>query len=55
MKKIVYMAISLDGKITYNDDDTSWVPDDDVERFDKLMVDCGAMIMGSKTYLCIWG
>jgi len=50
MKNILYMAISIDGKITGKDADTSWVEDSDVERMDSLMEECGVMVMGSKTY-----
>lgn len=50
MKNILYMAISIDGRITGKDGDTSWVEDSDVERMDSLMEECGVMVMGSKTY-----
>lgn len=50
MKNILYMAISLDGKTTRMDDDTSWVEDSDIARMDVLMMDCGVMVMGSNTY-----
>jgi len=50
MKNILYMAISIDGKITGKDADTSWVEDSVVERMDSLMEECGVMVMGSKTY-----
>lgn len=50
MKTILYMAISLDGKITKNDNDTDWVSDSDIERMDKLMTKAGVMIMGRNTY-----
>jgi len=44
------MACSIDGKTTYENDDTNWVESDDIERMDKLMIDCGVMIMGRNTY-----
>jgi dihydrofolate reductase len=50
MKKILYMAVSLDGRTTFNDDDTSWVEPADIERMDALMIQCGVMLMGRKTY-----
>lgn len=50
MKTILFMAISLDGKTAGEDGDTSWVTDEDVKPMDELMVGCGVMIMGSKTY-----
>lgn len=52
MKTILFMATSLNGKTTNGSDtsDTSWVTAKDVERMDKLMEECGAMLMGSNTY-----
>lgn len=50
MKTILFMAVSLDGKTAGDNGDTSWVSDEDVKPMDELMVDCGVMIMGSKTY-----
>jgi len=44
------MAVSIDGKTTGKDDDVSWVTDSDVERMDDFMMQCGVMVMGSKTY-----
>ncbi len=50
MKTILYMAISIDGKITTSNGDTSWVESPDIERMDSQMIKCRAMMMGSKTY-----
>lgn len=44
------MAMSIDGKTTFAEDDVSWVSQKDIKRFDALMVECGVMIMGSNTY-----
>jgi dihydrofolate reductase len=50
MKTILYMATSITGKTTSGNDDTSWVQETDVERFDTEMTRCGAMVMGKTTY-----
>lgn len=50
MKTILYMATSITGKTTSGNDDTSWVQESDVERFDAEMTRCGVMIMGKTTY-----
>lgn len=50
MKTILYMATSITGKTTSGNDDTSWVQENDVERFDAVMTRCGAMVMGKATY-----
>jgi dihydrofolate reductase len=50
MKVILYMAMSIDGKIAGSDDDVSWVEDEDVERMNTLMRETGVMLMGSNTY-----
>lgn len=50
MKTILYMAISADGKTTGANDDVSWVSESDIKRMDDQMIQCGVMIMGSKTY-----
>ncbi len=44
------MAISVDGRTTGKNDDVSWVSESDIERMDDLMLKCGVMIMGSRTY-----
>lgn len=50
MKLILYMTTSLDGKTTRGEDDTSWVEEAEIARFDAEMIRCGVMIMGRKTY-----
>lgn len=50
MKTILYMAVSIDGKTTFDVDDVSWVSEEDIARFDELMVECGVMLMGSNTF-----
>lgn len=50
MKKILFMTVSIDGKTTKGDDDTSWVSVTDIERMDILMCKSGVMVMGSNTY-----
>jgi dihydrofolate reductase len=44
------MAISVNGKITQGKDDSAWVSNVDWNEFDKLMKDCGVMVMGKRTY-----
>lgn len=55
MKNILYMTISLDGKTTRMDDDTSWVNDSDIARMDSLMMESRVMVMGSNTYRSFGG
>ena len=50
MKTILYMVTSLDGRISYDKDDTSWVDEKTFELLASLMVECGVMLMGSETY-----
>lgn len=50
MKTILYMATSITGKTTSSDDDTSWVQEADIARFDAEMTRCGVMVMGKATY-----
>lgn len=50
MKTILYMAISVDGKTTGENEDVSWVTESDIERMDALMMECGVMVMGRGTY-----
>lgn len=50
MRTILYMAISIDGKTTGLNEDVSWVTEDDIKRMDDCMLECGVMVMGSKTY-----
>lgn len=50
MKLILYMATSINGKITVGQDDSDWVSETDWNEFDSLMKDCGVMIMGRRTY-----
>lgn len=50
MKTILFMTISADGKTTGKEDDVNWISESDVERMDSLLIECGVMIMGSKTY-----
>lgn len=50
MKVILYMAISVNGLITKGEDDSDWVAKTDWKEFDKLMKDCGIIVMGRRTY-----
>lgn len=44
------MATSITGKTTSGNDDTSWVQEAEVDRFDAEMTRCGVMIMGKATF-----
>lgn len=50
MQTILYMAISIDGKTTQQNENVDWVTEFDIQRMDKLMNEYGAMLMGSGTY-----
>ncbi|MFZ1720995.1 MAG: dihydrofolate reductase family protein [Microgenomates group bacterium] len=50
MQTILYMAASIDGKTTQNDENVDWVSDSEIERMDNLMKKCGVMLMGRGTY-----
>ena len=50
MKVILYMATSINGLITQGKDDSNWVSKSDWLEFDKLMKQCGIMVMGKRTF-----
>ena len=51
MKVILMMASTLDGKIAKHANDiVDWTSSEDKKKFRKATEDCGAVIMGSKTY-----
>jgi len=50
MKVILYLATSINGYITRNENDSDWVSEVDWTEFSKLKKECGVMIMGSNTY-----
>ena len=50
MKVILYMATSINGLITKWKDDSDWVTKTDWKEFDRLMKECGIMLMGKRTY-----
>ena len=54
MKVILYIATSINGMITKGKDDSDWVTDTDWGEFEKLLLDCGNMLMGRRTYEA-WG
>ncbi|MDA1038299.1 MAG: dihydrofolate reductase family protein [bacterium] len=55
MKVILYAAISTDGKIAEEPDQTStdWTSEADYKWFVKQTKDCGVMVMGRKTFATI--
>lgn len=50
MKVILYMAISVNGNITYGKSNSDWVDKADWEYFNKTTKEAGVMVMGSETY-----
>lgn len=51
MKVILMMASTLDGKIAkHSNDIVDWTSSEDKKKFKESTEDCGAVIMGSKTY-----
>eukprot|EP00127_Corallochytrium_limacisporum_P000219 Clim_evm36s7 gene=Clim_evmTU36s7 len=64
-KGLVYLAMSLDGFVAGPDDDLSWLPGPDSTKddpkdtgpseFEKFLSQCGAMMMGRKTFDVVSG
>lgn len=52
MKVILYMATSINGRITVGASDSDWVAD--WKEFEKMFLHCGNILMGKNTYK-IWG
>lgn len=50
MKVTLYMATSLNGFIARDNDDTSFVSDEDWKSFRKITKDVGNIVIGRKTY-----
>jgi dihydrofolate reductase len=50
MKISLYNAVSIDGFIAGENDNTSWVSDKDWEIFEKLVKEKKAVVMGKRTY-----
>lgn len=50
MKVIIYNAISVDGFIARDNDDTDWVCDTDWKIFSRIVKSSKAIVMGRKTY-----
>lgn len=50
MKTILYMAISINGYIAKEDDDTGWTSKEDWEGFYKHSKDAGNIILGKRTF-----
>lgn len=49
-KVILYMAVSLNGMIAKENDDTSWISDDEWEFYCKAARSAGNLIVGHRTY-----
>lgn len=50
MKTILYMAVSLDGYIAKENDDTDWVSEAEWESFKKILKASGNAIVGRRNY-----
>ncbi len=50
MKTILYMAMTLNGKVAALDDDTSWVSKDDWDGFRAMCKKVGNAVIGRRTY-----
>jgi len=50
MKVILYMAITVNGMIAKEDDDTSFVSETELESFDAAIKHAGNIIVGRRTY-----
>ncbi len=50
MKIIQYLAISVNGHITVDEDGTDWVTPKTIEDFGKLNLECGVVVMGKRTF-----
>jgi dihydrofolate reductase len=50
MKVILYMAISVDGKIAKSDDDTSWISEEEWNSYSSAVNKAGCLIVGRRTY-----
>lgn len=46
----LYMAISIDGFIARQNDDTNWVSSTDWDNFRKIIKEAGVIVMGRRTY-----
>lgn len=46
----LYMAVSVDGFVAKNNDDTSWVSNTDWDNFRSFIKEAGIIVMGRKTY-----
>jgi dihydrofolate reductase len=50
MKVILYMAITTDGFIATKGGDSEWVTEAGVAKFNGMINECGALIMGNTTF-----
>ncbi len=50
MKVILYMAISVNGFIAKEDDDTSWISDEEWASYSEIAKGAGNLIVGHRTY-----
>lgn len=50
MKVILYMAISVNGMIAKNDDDTNWISKEEWESYSSVVKKAKCLIVGRRTY-----
>lgn len=50
MRVILYMAISINGMIAKNDDDTSWISIEEWNNYSQAVQNAGCLIVGRRTY-----
>lgn len=50
MKTILYMAVSVNGFVAGENDDTSWVSGEEWKSFEKIANEAGNIVIGRRTY-----
>jgi dihydrofolate reductase len=50
MKVILYAAITTNGLVAGKEDDTSWTSKEEWDSFRKVILDCGNVVIGRRTY-----
>jgi dihydrofolate reductase len=50
MKVVLYMAVSTDGYIAKENDDTSWISSEEWAFYSKFIQDAGNLVVGHRTY-----
>ncbi len=50
MKVILYMAVSIDGYIAKENDDTSWISEEEWKSYSSIVQKTGNLVVGHRTY-----